>query len=195
LTYPSTSSAAMKRLIDIAASALGLLLLSPLLLLIVAWIILDSPGGAFFFQTRVGKNLKPFSMVKFRSMVKDAPKLGAEYTVDGDPRITRAGRFLRHTSLDELPQLWNVLVGEMSLVGPRPYTPSQQTQYTDAFWHERHLVKPGITGLAQVSGRSNLTYEAQIHYDLTYVRTHTILMDFAIILQTILVVVKRQGVN
>ena len=186
---------AIKRCIDVGMSALALCMLIPLLVFAAVIIMLDSPGSPLFFQQRIGLGGKPFKMVKFRSMVKDAPSLGPWHTLENDTRITRVGRFIRRTSLDELPQLWNVLVGEMSLVGPRPETPAQQALYQPADWEIRHRVRPGITGLSQVSGRSNLTTEERLKYDLAYASAHTPAMDISILLKTIWHVICRTGVN
>ena len=188
--YPS-----FKRLFDITASSAGLLLLSPVLLATAIAIRVETPGSPFFFQQRVGQGLKPFAIVKFRSMVKDAPKLGSWSTQDNDPRITRIGRFIRKTSLDELPQLWNVLTGDMSLIGPRPNTPQQACQYTPEQWIARHSLRPGITGLAQVSGRSMLTTEQQIAYDLQYNKEVSLSLDLRILCKTIILALNRSGTN
>ena len=128
-------------------------------------------------------------------MVKDAPKLGSFQTLDGDPRITRIGSFLRRTSLDELPQLWNVLIGDMSLVGPRPQTLAQEVQYRPDDWQNRHKVRPGITGLAQVNGRSDMLLEDQVRYDLTYASNLSLSQDIHILLKTIGLVLGKVGVN
>ena len=185
----------IKRLIDLSASFLALLFLLPLLAIIALLIRLESNGNPLFFQERIGENGKPFRIVKFRSMVKDAPKLGSWQTQENDPRITRLGNFLRRTSIDELPQLWNVLTGDMSLIGPRPQTPAQITLYNPADWHGRHLVRPGITGLAQVNGRSAITLEEQIKYDLQYVMHLTPAMDMRIFLATLNQVLRKTGAN
>jgi lipopolysaccharide/colanic/teichoic acid biosynthesis glycosyltransferase len=185
----------IKRTLDIIASASVLLALSPLLLAVAVAIRAESPGSPFFFQTRIGKNLVPFRIVKFRSMVQNAPSLGSWHTQADDPRITRTGRVIRATSLDELPQLWNVLTGDMSLIGPRPNTPQQESQYTPAQWQQRHALRPGITGLAQVNGRSSLTVEQQIAYDLQYVEQHSLALDLRILCKTVAIALNRAGVN
>ncbi len=184
-----------KRAIDIAASASALALLSPLLAGVAIAIRAETPGSPLFFQARMGRGGKPFRIVKFRSMVQNAPSLGGWSTTEGDPRITKMGKFIRRTSLDELPQLWNVLVGNMSLIGPRPNTPQQDTQYKPDQWQQRHFIRPGITGLAQVSGRSNLTSEQQIGYDLEYVHNYDLFMDLRILFKTIAIALKKSGVN
>lgn len=185
----------IKRTLDILASFMALLLLSPLLLAVALAIRLESEGSPLFFQQRVGQGMRPFCIVKFRSMVKNAAQLGGWQTQDADPRITKTGAFIRKTSLDELPQLWNVLIGDMSLIGPRPNTPQQNTQYTPEQWQGRHRVRPGITGLAQVSGRSGLTSEQQIAYDLEYIENMSLAQDIRILLKTVAMVLKRTGTN
>lgn len=152
----------------------------PLWLLIRA----TSKGDAIYGQPRVGKGCKAFILYKFRSMYQDADKQGYQ-TQDADPRITPVGRVLRKTSLDELPQLFNVLKGDMSLVGPRPDTPMQKSNYSEENWQLRHSVRPGITGLAQVNGRSNMGHEERLVYDLEYVRNKSLRLDLMILLRTL----------
>ncbi len=196
---------AVKRVMDVAAAGLGLLVLSPLFLSIAVWIKLDSPGPVFFRQTRVGRAGRSFKILKFRSMVVGAeerldslrgesiysdPRL---FKVPHDPRVTRLGWWLRRTSIDEVPQLINVLKGEMSLVGPRPPLPSEVTGY-----EERHFcrfdVKPGITGPWQVSGRNHITdFEEVMRLEAQYIRNWSLTTDFAIILKTIPVVIGMRG--
>jgi lipopolysaccharide/colanic/teichoic acid biosynthesis glycosyltransferase len=156
----------VKRLMDIVISLSALTLLMPLLALLAIIVCIDSPGTPFFMQERVGRGGCLFKMLKLRSMSKEIH--GPYWTVENDPRVTRVGRLIRRTSLDELPQLWNVLVGEMSLIGPRPDVPAQEKLYVAHAWKKRHQVKPGISGLAQVSGRSNLTVKRRLAYDLLY---------------------------
>ena len=191
----------VKRSLDIVASALGLLLLAPLLLP-VALLVKKDGGPVFFYQERVGFRGETFRMVKFRSMVVDAEARKAElmdqnegaglFKMVDDPRITPVGRFIRKYSIDELPQLWNVLVGDMSLVGPRPPLPSEVAQYEqDAY--RRLLVKPGITGLWQVSGRSNLSWEESIRLDLYYVENWSLVGDVVILLRTVRAVFAKDG--
>jgi lipopolysaccharide/colanic/teichoic acid biosynthesis glycosyltransferase len=146
---PNTDTVA-KRLFDLAAASLALLLLSPLLLVVALWIKLDSPGPVFFRQRRTGRHGVPFDIHKFRSMVVNAPALGPAITVGADPRITRAGRWLRHTRLDELPQLFDVLAGHMSLVGPRPELPEYVALYPAALRERVLSVRPGITDPASL---------------------------------------------
>jgi lipopolysaccharide/colanic/teichoic acid biosynthesis glycosyltransferase len=185
----------VKRLVDIAVSAAALILLFPMLIVVAAAIRLESPGSPLFVQQRVGRHGRLFPMVKFRSMVKDAPQLGGYQTQKGDPRITRMGKFIRTTSLDELPQLWNVLTGDMSLIGPRPETPAQQALYRSEDWAFRHRVRPGITGLAQVNGRSNLPPEGRLRLDLVYAAGPTLSGDIMIILKTLWQALHKVGVN
>ncbi|MBM5796677.1 MAG: sugar transferase [Cyanobacteria bacterium K_Offshore_0m_m2_072] len=176
---------ALKRGADLVFSALLLLLLAPLLLLLALAVRLDSPGPLLFRQQRVGLGGMTFSMLKFRSMVADAPLLGGYSTVPGDPRITRSGRWLRRFSLDELPQLLNVLRGDMSLVGPRPDVPAQRTGYSEEEWRQRHRVRPGITGLAQATVRSHARPGQRKDLDLRYVREQSLGLDLWILGQTL----------
>jgi len=166
---------------------------APLFLLIAAWVALDSPGGAFYHQARVGRNGRPFRLHKFRSMVTGAESKGAGALVERhDARVTRAGRFLRATSLDELPQLFNILAGEMSLIGPRPTLQYQVDQYDD-FQRRRLLVKPGLTGLAQVRGRKSLPWPERIRADVEYVETVSPWLDLAILIRTPLALFGGEG--
>lgn len=175
----------MKRTLDLLVVVPALLIFSPLLLLAMLAIRVESPGSALFAQTRVGLGGRTFKMYKLRSMVKDASALGGHSTAEGDPRITRVGAFLRKTSIDELPQLFNVLCGDMSLVGPRPDTPMQQTDYDAADWQRRVSVKPGITGLSQAKLRSAATFEQRLKLDLEYVERHDLWLDLFILWETI----------
>ncbi|HEY9854439.1 MAG TPA: sugar transferase [Stenomitos sp.] len=201
------SQFALKRAFDIMATALGLIIISPLLVLIALAIKLDSPGPVFFKQQRITVKGRPFWMYKFRSMQVDAEaqldkiihlnerKDNLMFKVKHDPRITRVGRFLRRTSLDELPQLFNVLLGEMSLVGPRPPLPREVDNY--APHHRQRLeVLPGITGLWQVSGRSDITdFEEVVRLDLTYIQDWSIWLDFKILFRTIPAVLSSRGAS
>lgn len=171
----------MKRLFDIAISATALLALSPLMVIVAVLIIRDSPGGVFYRQLRVGMGRKPFSMIKFRSMVANADQLGGYTTSKSDARVTAIGRITRRTSIDELPQLLNVLYGDMSLVGPRPDVPDQQKLYSSEDWIERHTVRPGITGLAQALGRHTVSHEERTALDLRYVRERNFWLDMKIL--------------
>ena len=186
---------ALKRASDVAFGSLSLILLSPLMLAIAAVIKLDSPGPAIFKQTRVGRGGRPFTLFKFRSMHEGAESekkslvdlneaVGPFFKIRDDPRRTKLGRLLRRTSLDELPQLYNVLRGEMSLIGPRPMLPSEVEQYQE--WHKKRLQTwPGITGLWQVSGRSDLTFDEMALLDIYYVENWSLLLDLQIALKTI----------
>jgi Undecaprenyl-phosphate galactose phosphotransferase WbaP len=196
-----------KRIVDIVVAGVGGLLISPLLLLIALLIKLDSPGPVFYFQDRLGKDGRRFKVVKFRTMYGDGeevlakllaknPELRAEYELNhklrNDPRVTRLGRILRTFSLDELPQLWNVLKGEMSLVGPRAYLPRELPKMSGA---EKLILKvlPGITGIWQVSGRNNVTFQDRLSMDIYYVRNWSIWLDLYILARTIWVVLTRKG--
>jgi exopolysaccharide biosynthesis polyprenyl glycosylphosphotransferase len=193
-----------KRLLDVAATGAGLLLLAPLFALVAIAIRLDSPGPVLFSQTRVGKHGKSFRCWKFRSMFVDAEArkaaLMAENEMDGgvifkmkrDPRITRVGRFIRKASIDELPQLWNVFVGDMSLVGPRPAVPAEVSQYTP-YERQRLAVKPGITCFWQVSGRSNLPFDEQVRLDIHYAQVRSLRVDIGLLLRTVPAVLFARG--
>ena len=187
--------AAIKRIVDIALSLTACVVLLPLFALIALAICAESSGSPVFTQRRIGLRGRPFAIFKFRSMVKNAPSLGLWYTTKDDPRITRVGKFIRSTSLDELPQLWNVLLGDMSLIGPRPEVPSRESAYRPEDWILRHKVHPGITGLAQVNGRSTLSEEDTLRYDLAYAANPTLRGDMEILCKTIGVVLCRSGVN
>lgn len=191
-----------KRLFDIVIAALLLLILTPLLLTVVVLIYLDSPGSIFFTQTRIGKGGKPFTMWKFRSMVMGAEQqklklhnemsCGVLFKVKQDPRITRMGRFIRKFSIDELPQLWNVLMGNMSMVGPRPALPNEVANYT---FHQRQrlAVTPGITCFWQIAGRSEIPFHQQVELDLHYIATQSFRTDMVILLKTIPAVLTGRG--
>jgi lipopolysaccharide/colanic/teichoic acid biosynthesis glycosyltransferase len=158
----------------------ALLALAPLLLGAALAIALETGLPVLFRQTRVGLNGREFGMYKFRSMVKNAAQVGPYFTTDNDPRITRVGRFVRRTSIDELPQLINVLKGEMSLVGPRPDVPAQRSLYTPVDWAQRCSVRPGITGLAQALYRSDSTEVQRLDADLRYTREASLWLDLKI---------------
>lgn len=182
----------LKRLVDVSISLTALIILSPLFLIVAYKVRKELGSPIFFIQHRPGKNGKLFGMIKFRSM-KDAND------ADGNPlpdeeRITPFGQKLRSTSLDEMPQLINVLKGDMSIVGPRPQLAEFMEHYTE-HQHRRHEVKPGMTGLAQVSGRNNLTWEEKFDYDVEYVDTHNIFLDFKIMFKTFLVMLTKEGIN
>ena len=175
----------MKRLMDIVLAGAALLLLSPVLLATAAAVAMDSGFPVLFRQTRIGRDGRSFGMFKFRSMVRNAAAIGPFNTSANDPRITRVGRFIRRTSLDELPQLFNVLLGDMSLVGPRPDVPVQRSLYNDRDWELRCSVRPGITGLAQVVLRSEGTEDDRRELDLRYVREHSVWLDLKILARTV----------
>lgn len=183
----------MKRLFDILLSLTALLFLSPVMLTIALLIYLQDGASPMFLQTRVGKGCRPFKIYKFRTMVKDAHLKGNYFTVDNDPRITRLGGFLRKSSLDELPQLFNILFGDMSIVGPRPDVPAQQKLYQPQDWNKRHQVRPGLTGLAQVKRRLESGHAPRLALDLEYVDRHTFMGDLAIIVRTAWQVVSKGG--
>lgn len=176
----------MKRALDVSLSLAALILLSPVLAAAAAAIALESGRPILFRQTRIGLGGREFAMYKFRSMVRDAAAIGPYWTASDDPRVTPVGRFLRRTSIDELPQLINVLAGDMSLVGPRPDLPAQRSQYADEEWAERCRVRPGITGLAQALLRSSGTEADRLALDLRYVRERSLPLDLKIIAWTLL---------
>lgn len=192
-----------KRLLDVVGAVLILVVSSPLWLAIALWIWRDSPGPVFYRQHRIGQHGRSFLILKFRTMVVEADRqwtppssrdaLGAFYFQDEtDPRITKAGRWLRSTSLDELPNLWNVLRGEMSLVGPRPEVPEIVALY-DENMRARLAMKPGMTGLAQISGRGSLSTAESLRYDLQYCRGWSFWSDCRILAKTVGVVTRRHG--
>lgn len=183
----------MKRLFDMFAASAALLLLAPVMLAVAAAIYVSDRGPVFFRQTRVGKDCVPFGMLKFRSMVVDAERRGGYATAAGDPRITQVGRFVRRTSLDELPQLFNVLKGDMSVVGPRPDVPAQNALYAPEELRLRCSVRPGITGLAQATRRSEATQQERTALDLQYAREASLALDIRIILMTVRQVVIKGG--
>lgn len=194
-----------KRALDLVVSALALLVLSPLIAVLGIAIKLTSKGPVLFVQERVGKDGKLFYMYKFRSMRTDSEKaacaLQREYAssddpilrVKADPRVTRVGRLIRRFSLDELPQLLNVIKGEMSLVGPRPHILSEVLCYKE--WHKKRFdILPGVTGLVQVSGRRDLTLDQMVRLDILYIERRTLRLDLEILLRTLPVVVEGEGV-
>jgi exopolysaccharide biosynthesis polyprenyl glycosylphosphotransferase len=200
---PPRSTQAMKRAMDLFVSSFVLLALSPLLLAVSAWILLDTGRPILFRQRRAGKDGVPFTMLKFRTMVADAEAMLPElidleslaepaFKIRNDPRVTRSGRFLRRTSLDELPQLINVLCGQMSLVGPRPEEESVVALY-DERQRGRLAIKPGVTGPMQVYGRSDLTFEERLAMERDYLDNLSILTDLAILMRTPRAIVRGQG--
>ena len=195
----SRSGRTLKRIGDIVFSLIVLTLGSPIFILIGILVKLSSPGSVFYIQKRVGRNYREFGCIKFRTMYKDAddllpnllekyPLMRKEFEKDfklrQDPRITKLGRFLRRSSLDELPQFFNVLKGEMSVVGPRPIVSNEIIKYS-LFMEEVISVRPGLTGLWQVSGRNNLSYKKRVELDLLYARNRNFLLDLEIIILTI----------
>ncbi|WP_302623688.1 exopolysaccharide biosynthesis polyprenyl glycosylphosphotransferase [uncultured Clostridium sp.] len=187
----------IKRIIDIVASFTGLILLSPLILIVSMLIKLESKGEVIFKQKRVGLNGKEFYMYKFRSMVINAEELkeqlesqnemsGPMFKIKDDPRITKVGKFIRKTSIDELPQLINVIKGDMSLVGPRPSLPKEVKKF-EQWMMERLEVKPGLTCIWQISGRNNIDFEDWMKLDIKYVRERSLVLDFKLIFKTIFV--------
>lgn len=189
----------IKRIIDILGGVVGLIVLFPLFLIVMTAIKIEDPKGSVIFrQKRVGKNEQEFYMYKFRSMVTNAEVLldslmhrnettGPMFKMKEDPRITKIGRFIRKTSIDELPQLWNVIKGDMSLVGPRPPLPKEVKDYS-VYAKKRLLVTPGCTGLWQTSGRSNLGFEEMLELDLMYIYKRSVLYDIKLIIKTIKVI-------
>jgi lipopolysaccharide/colanic/teichoic acid biosynthesis glycosyltransferase len=175
----------VKRLTDIVLSLTALALLSPVLLLAALAVLLDSGLPVFFKQTRIGLGGREFGMIKFRSMVKNAASTGPYFTDTNDVRITRVGRFIRRTSIDELPQIINVLLGDMSLVGPRPDVPVQQSLYAPEDWSRRCSVRPGITGLAQVMIRSLGSHQDRLDLDLAYIRDQNFWLDVKVMWLTL----------
>lgn len=188
----------LKRTIDFSGSFIGIIIISPVLIIIALTIKLSSQGPVFFQQERLGKNGKVFKILKFRTMVVNAERLGAGLFVktENDNRITKIGKLLRATSLDELPQLWNVVMGEMSLVGPRPpvpYHPHKLEEYS-SFQRKRFEMKPGITGLTQVTVRNSVPWDERIPVDVKYVEKFNIWLDFKILLNTFLIMLRRQSI-
>ena len=194
----------LKRAFDLLVAGVALVVLSPLMAAVGLIVKLESPGPVLFRQSRVGRGGRPFTMYKFRTMPANpqeasspVPQVSdfADYVFDplyGGKRYTRVGGLLRAASLDELPNLFNVLRGDLSIVGPRPEVPELVAQYPPEF-QRRHAVRPGITGLAQVNGRGDLTYQEAMVYDLEYVEQHSFLRDVAILLQTVPTVLGRRG--
>ncbi|ALC82644.1 MULTISPECIES: sugar transferase [Bacillus] len=187
-----------KKMIDITGALIGIILLSLIFFIVAIFIKLEDPKGPIFFkQVRIGKNEKPFKMYKFRSMVSDAEERltellkhnevsGAMFKMKKDPRVTKVGKFLRKTSIDELPQLINVLKGEMSLVGPRPPLPREVEEYTN-YDKQRLLVVPGCTGLWQASSRNSVGFKEMVELDLEYIKKRSLIFDSYIILKTIFI--------
>ena len=186
----------IKRSIDIICSLAGIIVLSPVFLIVAILIKIEDPKGSIFFcQERNGQHPNTFKMYKFRSMVHNAEELlkdlqhkneqtGPAFKMANDPRITKVGKFIRKTSLDELPQLFNILKGDMSLVGPRPPIPREVREY-NSYQMQRLLVKPGLTCIWQVSGRNNIGFDEWVDMDLEYIKTRNLLLDIKLILKTV----------
>ncbi|GAB5055666.1 sugar transferase [Companilactobacillus alimentarius] len=193
-----------KRIFDFLASLLGLIVLLPLFLIVAIAIKIEDPRGSIFYsQIRLGKKQAPFKMYKFRSMVVDADKHlkdllnknevdGAMFKMKDDPRITRIGHFIRKYSIDELPQLLNVLLGNMSLVGPRPPLPREVQEYTE-YDKQRLEVKPGCTGLWQISGRNNVGFHEMVELDLKYINKRGFMFDLYVLFKTVFIFIKPNG--
>lgn len=188
----------MPRILDLLLSAIALAILSPVMIACAIAVRVSSPGPVLFRQARMGRGGRPFGFLKFRSMYVNAPDLrnadGSAVCGTADPRVTPVGRFLRETSLDELPQLINVLLGDMALVGPRPDQVDQIRFYTETE-KRKLLVKPGITGLAQISGRNEITWEQRKALDVEYVERRSFALDLSLLLRTVPYVLARRGIH
>lgn len=192
-----TINLTLKRLMDVVGSFIGIIFLFPLLFVIALSIKIDSQGPILFKQDRLGKNGKIFKIWKFRTMVTNTENIGLGIkTETNDPRITKVGNFIRKTSFDELPQLINVIIGNMSLVGPRPPVPYHPYNFKDynSEMKKRFLMRPGITGYAQVKVRNSASWDKRIEYDVQYVDKFNILMDIKILLITVLKVIKKDSI-
>ncbi|NLX70798.1 MAG: sugar transferase [Clostridiales bacterium] len=185
----------IKRIIDVILAFIGLIVASPIMAIISIAIKLESRGPVFYCQERVGKNGRVYTMYKLRSMYENAEENGAQWAEEDDPRVTKVGKFIRRTRLDELPQLFNVLKGDMSLVGPRPERPIFTYQFNEQIpgFINRLQVKSGLTGWAQVNGGYKLTPAEKLEYDLYYIENRTIWLDIKIMLKTIMVVLTGKG--
>ena len=198
---------ASKRMIDIVVSSVALIVLMPFMLIVALLVKIDSKGNAIIIQERIGKNGKIFKMYKYRSMVIDAEEILKEYLknnkeirkeyeeykkIKNDPRVTKMGSFIRKTSIDELPQLLNVLKGDMSLVGPRPYLPREKEDMKEYYTYIIES-KPGLTGLWQISGRNDVSFNERLNIDYTYNKSKSLKFDFSIFMKTIFKVLKREG--
>ncbi len=182
----------IKPIFDFLSALIGLVLLSPIFLLVVILLFFANDGKPFFFQRRPGKNSKIFTIVKFKTM-NDKKDIDGNLLSDAD-RLTAVGAFVRRTSLDEIPQLINVLKGDMSIIGPRPLLTTYMHLYND-FQNQRHNVKPGITGWAQVNGRNAISWDKKFEYDVWYVNHISFILDLKILFKTILKVLKSEGIN
>ena len=184
-----------KRTMDIVSSLVGLILLSPLFLLVAILIKLDSKGPIIFKQIRIGKNSKPFYIYKFRSMKIDAPNLSTEEFINASDFTTKVGKFIRKTSIDELPQLVNILKGDMSIVGPRPVIEREVRLLEIRKECNVDSILPGITGLAQINGRDNIDDYEKVKYDFVYLSKRNLVLDIKIIINTVLKVAKSEGIK
>ncbi|WP_345795605.1 sugar transferase [Clostridium folliculivorans] len=194
----------IKRLFDFFSALLGVVLLSPVFLVLILWVKLDSKGPAIFGHKRIGKNGRTIKVYKFRSMVRNADEVFENFTpeqkkefqinfkLENDPRITKAGNFLRRTSLDELPQLFNILIGNMSVVGPRPIVDNEIEKY-GTYANKLVSVKPGLTGYWQANGRSDTTYEERVLMDMYYIDNRSLVLDIKIIIKTVFSVINGEG--
>lgn len=182
-----------KRFIDFLLSLLGFIVISPIFIIVWIWLAIANKGaGAFFFQERPGKDEKIFKVIKFKTMTDEKDHQGN--LLPDSERLTKIGRFVRSTSLDEIPQLLNVIKGDMSLIGPRPLLVQYLPLYNDS-QRRRHEVRPGITGWAQVNGRNAISWQQKFEYDVWYVENISISLDFKILIRTIQKVFKREGIN
>lgn len=194
-TRPASSYVFVKRGMDIILSIIGLILTLPIVFITILFIVIESSGSPFFFQERVGLNGRTFQVIKLRSMGLDAEKNGAQWATKNDSRVTKVGYFIRKTRIDELPQLINVLAGDMSLIGPRP----ERSMFTEQFEQEipgfknRLLVKPGLTGWAQVNGGYDITPKEKLKLDIYYINHASLLLDAKIIVKTAQVVFTGEG--
>ncbi|MBY0076484.1 exopolysaccharide biosynthesis polyprenyl glycosylphosphotransferase [Priestia aryabhattai] len=184
-----------KRMVDIVISFVALLVLLPVILLFALIVMIETPGSPFFLQERLGKNGRPFTIMKLRSMYSDAEKNGAQWAVKNDSRVTKVGKLIRQTRIDELPQLWNVLKGDMSIVGPRPERAVfiEEFQKTVPAFSQRLAVKPGLTGWAQINGGYELTPAEKLELDLYYIHHTNIRFDVKIMIKTLRVIVTGDG--
>jgi len=182
----------LKSVIDFIIALMALVLLSPVFFVVLLLLMINNQGKAFFFQKRPGKNEKIFEVIKFKTM-NEKNDANGKLLPDVD-RLTKLGVFVRKTSLDEIPQLFNVLKGDMSLIGPRPLLPEYLSLYTEE-QKKRHLVKPGITGWAQINGRNTISWEQKFEYDVWYVENHSFFLDFKIFFKTFVKVFKTEGIN
>jgi exopolysaccharide biosynthesis polyprenyl glycosylphosphotransferase len=184
-----------KRMFDIVISFMALVVLLPVILLFALIVMIETPGSPFFLQERLGRNGKPFMLIKLRSMYSDAEKNGAQWAVKNDSRVTKVGKLIRKTRIDELPQLWNVLKGDMSIVGPRPERAVfiAEFQKTLPLFIQRLAVKPGLTGWAQINGGYELTPAEKLELDLYYIHRTNIWFDMKIMIKTLRVIVTGEG--